>query len=91
MITARKYRRSLPTVNCSGVIQIADVRLNCCVLDNGKRLISEIDIHEQLGKAGGKLRQLRKNLVEKHGGPIPLFLASKPLIPLIEKLFLKGT
>lgn len=35
----------------------------------------------------GKSLKLKKNVEEDIGGPIPLFLASKPLIPLINKNF----
>ncbi len=63
---------------------------NCCALDDGRRLISESDIQEKLGGIGGKLRKIRKELEEDVGGPMPLFLASKSLIPLVNEEFSPG-
>lgn len=87
MVEQKKYLSSLPKAEYSGTIQIGDMVLNCCVLENGTRLVSESDIQDQLGGKGGKSLKLKKNVEEDIGGPIPLFLASKPLIPLINKNF----
>ena len=87
MVESKKRLASLSKAAYKGCLHIADIDLNCCVLDNGQRLVSEIDIQEKFGGTGGKSLRLRQELQEFHGGPIPLFLASKPLLPLISKNF----
>ena len=86
MTAAKKHLASLPKAAYKGTLKIGDMELNCCVLDDGRRLISEMAIQEQFGSSGGKTLKLRERLENEHG-PIPLFLASKPLIPLISKNF----
>lgn len=86
MAAAKKRLASLPKAAYKGTLKIGDMELNCCVLDDGRRLISEMAIQEQFGSSGGKTLKLRERLESEHG-PIPLFLASKPLIPLIAKNF----
>ena len=87
MLESKRYLKTLPKSAYEGVVNIFDIHLSVCVLDDGRRLVSEADIQEQLGGSGGKSLKLRKNLEEDIDGPLPLFLASKPLIPLIKKHF----
>lgn len=90
MAQMKKHLASLPKSGYKGSLHIADMTFNCCVLDDGRRLISESDIQEKLGGTGGKLRKIRKEIEEDVGGPMPLFLASKSLIPLVNKEFSPG-
>lgn len=87
MVASKRKLASLPKAGYKGCLHIADIDLNCCVLDNGQRLVAELDIQEKFGGSGGKSLKLRQGLEEKFGGPVPLFLASKPLIPLISRNF----
>lgn len=61
--------------------------MSCCVLEDGRRLISENGINATLGTSGGKTYRLRDAGVENAGGPMPLFLASKALQPFISTVF----
>ena len=87
MVRAKKHLSSLPQASYRGSLQIGDMSLNCCVLDDGRRLVSENTIQEQFGSSGGKTLKLKEKLENDNNGPIPVFLASKPLLPLINKNF----
>ena len=91
-VEAKKYLASLPRVSHKGdhrgVIKIADITLACCVLEDGRRLISENAINSTLGTSGGKTYRLRdSSSAESDTGPMPLFLASKALNPFIHAVF----
>lgn len=87
MVQARQKKAALPIARYKGVITIGEIEIPCAVLEDGTRLISEIGIHNNLGTTGGKVRQLRAEMENSLGVPIPLFLASKPLEPFIYKVF----
>lgn len=80
----------LPKATHKGELTIGDIAIPCAVLEGGKRVISETGIHNHLGTTGGKVRQLRSEMVEKIGAPIPLFLSSKALEPFIPLVFEDG-
>ena len=86
-VERRKLLAKLPNADYKGVLKIGDMEFSCYVLSNGKRVISENDIHSKFGSAGGKIRKLREQQEEKTQAPIPLFLASKAIIPLIPEVF----
>ena len=90
MVESKRKLASLPKVAYKGELNIAGLILNCCVLENGVRLVSENDMAECFGSPGGRIRELRKSMEIEQQAPIPLFLASKPLIPLISKEFPEG-
>jgi hypothetical protein len=77
----------LPKATHKGELTIGDIVIPCAVLEGGKRVISEMGIHNHLGSSGGKVRQIRNEMEEKLAAPIPLFLASKVLEPFISAVF----
>ncbi len=84
---ARWEKSQLPKAIHKGVLKIGDSEFSCAVLENDKRVISELGIHNNLGTSGGRIRQIRAELEKETGAPIPLFLASKSLKPFIIKVF----
>lgn len=87
MVAAREHKAKLPKAQYKGIIKIGEIEIPCAVLENGTRLISEIGIHSNFGSTGGKTLKLREKMEQETGGLIPLFLASKPLKPFIDKVF----
>lgn len=84
----KKTLDTLPKASYRGEIKIGDMTLACCVLEDGRRLISENAINSNLGSSGGKTYRLRDTVgINSDGGPLPLFLASKALHPFIYKVF----
>ncbi|MBT0535841.1 P63C domain-containing protein [Riemerella anatipestifer] len=70
-----------------GELKIGDITMSCAVLEDGTRIIGENGINGHLGVSGGKNYKLRQKMVEKRGGPLPIFLASTALNPFIDKVF----
>lgn len=87
-VEAKKHRAGLPKVAHKGELKIGEMVFSCCVLTDGRRIISENAINSNLGTSGGKTYRLRENTKTPSGdGPMPLFLASKALIPFIDQVF----
>lgn len=88
---AKKHLSILPKASHRGEIKVGEMSLACCVLGDGRRLISENAINSNLGSSGGKTYRLRdaasNNMAD---GPLPLFLALKALQPFILEVF-EGT
>ena len=89
-VEARKAMADLPKAAYQGVLNIGDMSIPCAVLEDGRRVISEMGILSNLGTTGGKGRKIRKELEQQIGVPIPIFLASKALEPFIYKVFDEG-
>lgn len=87
MVAAKRERASLPRSAYPGQLEIGDMTIPCCVLADGRRLISEAGITAILGVSGGKTYRLRNKATKDGQGPMPLFLASKALEPFIEEAF----
>ncbi|MDO8369518.1 MAG: P63C domain-containing protein [Candidatus Nitrotoga sp.] len=87
MVIAKKEKALLPKSAYRGEIQIGDMTIPCCVLEDGRRLISENGITGILGTTGGKSYRLRDSVAADGVGPMPLFLASKALQPFIGEAF----
>lgn len=86
MVEAKKMRKEMPKAEYKGEIKIGDIVLSCAVLADGRRVISEHAINSILGPSGGKNYRLRS--AQKEGnGPMPLFIASKPLKPFVLEAF----
>lgn len=73
----------------TGKLELGNFIFNCCVLEDGTRIISEGAIMSHLGTSGGRCIKRKKKL-EKDMGPTPLFIASKPLKPFIDASFEQG-
>jgi len=76
----------LPRATHRGELEIGDIKISCAVLEDGRRIISELGINGALGSSGGKNYRLRKT-AENENGPLPLFLSSKPLKPFVDMAF----
>lgn len=87
MVAAKKEKANLPKSAYRGELKIGDMIISCCVLEDGRRLISENGITAILGTAGGKTYKLRDSTADEETGPMPLFLASKALQPFIGEAF----
>lgn len=87
MVAAKKEKALLPKSAYRGEINIGDMTIPCCVLEDGRRLISESGITGILGTTGGKSYRLRDSVADESIGPMPLFLASKALYPFIGETF----
>lgn len=87
MVSAKAAIKTMPKAEYRGVLKIGDVEIPCCVLGDGRRIITESGINTTLGSTGGKSYRLRDS-AENYGiGPLPLFLASKALQPFIHETF----
>lgn len=87
-VDARRHLASLPKASHRGELKIGEMTLACCVLEDGRRLISENAINSNLGTSGGKNYRLRDSSAPgTSGGPMPLFLASKALQPFVSAAF----
>ncbi len=87
MVAAKKERALLPRSAYPGQLEIGDMTIPCCVLEDGRRIISEAGITAILGVTGGKTYRLRNKATKDGQGPMPLFLASKALEPFIGETF----
>jgi P63C domain len=78
---------SLPSTSHRGEITIGNHVIPCFVLNDGRRVVSEIGLTAIFGTSGGKTYRLREQTAPQSGGPLPLFLASKALHPFIHEVF----
>lgn len=72
-----------------GVLRIGSVEIPCAVLKDGTRVLSETGIANALGGRSGAAKRLKTEQAEA-GAHIPVFLASRSLIPFIYKEVLEG-
>ena len=72
-----------------GTLRIGDVKIPCAVLKDGRRVLSESGIAESLGGRSGAAKRLKYEM-EKDGAHLPVFLASRSLLPFISKDLLAG-
>jgi len=84
---AKRVEQKMPKADYRGVLKIGDVEIPCCILNDGRRIVSESGISATLGATGGKSYKLRDATDENGTGPMPLFLASKALQPFIYAAF----
>jgi P63C domain len=83
---ATEHAKDLPKATHKGEVVIGDIKIPCAVLDNGKRVISETGFAESLlGTISGASKRFKKA-----GGPLPVFLSSKNLEPLITIELISG-
>lgn len=89
-VQAKKRLATLPKSAYPGVLRIGDEVLPCCVLEDGRRIISEHGMSGTFGSSGGKTYRLRDAGAEDGSGPMPLFVASKALKPFVDAIFEPG-
>ena len=66
----------------TGKLQLGEESIPCAVLENGQRIISEFGISNALKSRSGASKRM-KTASSEDGAPIPIFLASKNIIPYI--------
>lgn len=72
-----------------GTLRIGPVEIPCAVLRDGRRVLSENGIANALGGRSGSAKRI-KTEAAKGGAHVPVFLASKSLLPLLKKDLLDG-
>lgn len=66
----------------TGKLQLGDESISCAVLENGQRIVSEFGITNALKSRSGASKRMK--IASSEGGPpVPVFLASKNIIPYI--------
>lgn len=81
----KKCNRDLPKATHEGILKIGELEIECSVLKDGTRLISQSSMFRAFGraKAGSDGRKRAKEITNQlgTGEQVPLFLASFNLIP----------
>ncbi|MAY86257.1 MAG: hypothetical protein CML02_05990 [Pseudooceanicola sp.] len=72
-----------------GRLRIGSVEIPCAVLKDGRRVLSGTGIANALGGRSGAAKRL-KTEAEKDGAHMPVFLASKNLLPYVTKDLTQG-
>lgn len=68
----------------TGKLSIGDDAIPCAVLETGQRVISEFGISSALKSRSGASKRLKTASLED-GAPVPIFLASKNILPYITR------
>lgn len=66
----------------TGILDIVGKKIPCAVLEDGQRVLSEHGITTALGSRSGAAKRL-KRAGKEGGAPLPVFIASKNLLPYI--------
>lgn len=72
-----------------GVLRIGAVEIPCAVLKDGRRVLSENGIANALGGRSGSAKRLKTEAASE-GAHLPVFLASRSLLPYISKELTDG-
>jgi len=78
----RTGAKNLPVALYSGVLPIGEVELDCAVLEDGTRVLSERAVHRAFGskRGGSHWKRMKEN---EGGANLPSFLSAKNLEPFI--------
>lgn len=83
-----RWGSKIPKATHTGEITIGEIVIPCAVLEDGSRVLSENSINSNFGVSGGKTYRLRDKATTERGlSHLPIFLASKALIPFIGEVF----
>lgn len=66
----------------TGKLNLGEDVVSCAVLETGQRVVSEFGISRAMKSRSGASKRLKNTMLEG-GAPIPVFLASKNLLPYI--------
>lgn len=81
---AAKARWGAPKATHQGVLRIGELTIDCAVLPDGRRVLSQRSLGRALGRGfGGKDWRSQQKAVEGGGGKLPFFLTAKTLNPFI--------
>jgi hypothetical protein len=81
-IPVRTAPDGIPIATHRGTLRIGPTEIPCAVLKDGRRVLSENGIANALGGRSGAAKRL-KTEAEKDGAHLPVFLASRSLLPFI--------
>lgn len=75
-------RKKLPSAVYSGLLPIGDVEIDCAVLEDGTRVLSERAVHRAFGskRGGSHWRRMKAN---SDGANLPSFLSATNLLPFV--------
>lgn len=83
-VEARKEKSSLPKASHVGELVIGDTVIQCAVLSDGTRLISERGVVKALGgKRGGSHWKRKKENTD--GANLPIYVSAKNILPFISE------
>jgi hypothetical protein len=78
---AKAGKKPLPKATHEGTLKIGDIEIQCAVLENGQRLLTQSDFMRALGRA----RQAKGRQYYKGDVNLPAFLTAQNLKPFISK------
>lgn len=73
-----------------GTIDIAGMKLQCAVLEDERRVLTENAVLKVLGSRSGASKRIKYEARDKGRVPLPLFLSPKSLKPYIDKYLQDG-
>ncbi len=77
-----RWNKGAPAATHTGNINIGNWEIECAVLDDGRRLLSQRGLNRALGRTHGGY-DFRRKLGSEAGGELPIFLGPKNLLPFI--------
>lgn len=78
---AARWNKGLPKATHTGTLHIGDLEIDCAVLEDGRRVLSQRSVNRALGRThGGRDFRVRQS---EAGGGLPIFLVPKVLKPFI--------
>lgn len=78
-----RWHKGMPHATHTGTLKIADLEIECAVLDDGRRVLSQRGVNKALGrKHGGTMFKMAQS---EAGGGLPIFLTGKSLKPFISE------
>jgi P63C domain len=76
-----RWHKDVPKATHTGILKIGDLEIDCAVLNDGRRVLSQRSVNRALGRThGGRDFKLRQS---EAGGGLPIFLVPKALQPFI--------
>lgn len=80
---ASRWNNTLPKATHVGKVHIGDVTIQCAVLPDGRRVLSQRSVGRALGRGFGGADWRRQD--ESGAGNLPFYVAAKTLIPFISE------
>ncbi len=78
-----RWQKGIPHATHTGILKIADLEIDCAVLDDGRRVLSQRGVNKALGrKHGGAIFRMAQSQSEA-GGHLPIFLTGRSIKPFI--------
>src|SRR6185312_609353 len=74
-----RWNKGLPVATHPGTVNIGDWQIECAVLDDGRRVLSQRGFNRALGRSHGG-EDFRRKQESEAGGEMPIFLGPKNLL-----------